>query len=422
MTRSKFSGAIAVLTFGTLLAACSSGGSNANSHGVTLTVPTIEAFSGSFAAFGPVNLVGCLAGVKAVNAEGGVLGHHLACKAVNDTGDPADAVPAVHQMLTTTSNIPFTIGPGTTAPAVIPILTGTKILAFSVAGSPQFDHNTDPYFYRTTPSDSVTGNAMAVWAIRHGYKTAAAFFTNVSAGTVVPPLDAEYKKLGGHMLKQTVVSPDQSSYRTEAAAIAAAHPQVVFTETDPQTAATFWSELRQQTNNLPPVVGDQTDTYSTYVKAVLPVVGKKFNLVAVTQLNPKPSPGLSIYQKEILTTGSQIKNPKQYATVSFSFADYDAVVAGALAMVAAKSTNPSVFKSYIDKVTGPVGPGDTVVHTFAQGVAALKAGKTIRYSGAGGPLIFDKYNNVAVPFGGLKLNDSNGKFTSAGSLPLSAVS
>ena len=101
---------------------------------------------------------------------------------------------------------------------------------------------------------------------------------------------------------------------------------------------------------------------------------------------------------------------------------YDAVVVGALAMVAAKSTNPSVFRKYISSVTGVVGHGDTVVHTFAQGVAALRSGKTIRYSGAGGLIIFNKYHNVAVPFGGLKLNDSNGKFTSVGQLPLWAVS
>lgn len=416
---------IGVLTAAMVLVGCgAASGAGLQSHETksTLTVPTIEAFSGSSAMYGPANLAGCLAGVKAVNVEGGVLGHQLACKAINDTGDPADAVPAVDQMLTNTSNIVFTIGPGTTAPAVTPILTAAKIVEFSVAGSAEYDHNTDPYFYRLTASDSVTGVAMAYWAIQHGYKTAVSVLTNVSAVTIADPLAAEYKKLGGHLIKQLIVSPDLSSYRTEASALAGAHAQVVFTETDAQTAATFWSEVVQQTKNLPPVIGDESDTYSTYVKAVLPVTGKRFNLVCVTQANPAPSAGLKVYQKELLTTGAQIKNPSQYLTSSFTWSDYDAVIVGALAMVAAKSTNPSVFRKYISKVTGVVGPKDTVVYTFAQGVAALKSGKTIRYSGASGLLIFNKYHNVAVPFGGLKLNDSNGKFTSVGQLPLSAVS
>lgn len=418
---------IGVLTVGAVLVtAGTASGAGLQSHqtkltGSTLTVPTIEAFSGASAMYGPSNLAGCIAGVDAVNAEGGVLGHPLACKAVNDTGDPADAVPAVDQMLTNTSNIVFTIGPGTTAPAVTPILTAAKIVEFSVAGSASYDHNTDPYFYRTTASDSVTGVAMAYWAIKHGYKTAVSVLTNVSAVTIASPLATEFKKLGGRLIKQLIVSPDQSSYRTEASDLVSAHAQVVFTETDAQTAATFWSEVVQQTKKIPPVIGDESDTYSTYVNAVLPVVGKTFNLVCVTQANPAPNAGLRDYQKELLTTGSQIKNPSQYLTSSFTYSDYDAVIVGALAMVAAKSTNPTVFQKYISAVTGVVNPGDVVVHTFAQGAAALSSGKKIRYSGAGGLVIFNKYHNVAVPFGGVKLNDSSKKFTSVGQLPPGAV-
>ena len=38
-------------------------------------------------------------------------------------------------------------------------------------------------------------------------------------------------------------------------------------------------------------------------------------------------------------------------------------------------------------------PGATVVNSFAQGVAALKAGKQIRYEGPGGPTSFDAYHD-----------------------------
>jgi hypothetical protein len=38
-------------------------------------------------------------------------------------------------------------------------------------------------------------------------------------------------------------------------------------------------------------------------------------------------------------------------------------------------------------------PGATVVHSFADGVAALKAGKKIRYIGPGGPTNFDSYHD-----------------------------
>ena len=38
-------------------------------------------------------------------------------------------------------------------------------------------------------------------------------------------------------------------------------------------------------------------------------------------------------------------------------------------------------------------PGATVVHSFAEGAAALKAGKQIRYEGPGGPTSFDAYHD-----------------------------
>ena len=46
----------------------------------------------------------------------------------------------------------------------------------------------------------------------------------------------------------------------------------------------------------------------------------------------------------------------------------------------------------IEKI-GDGTPGATVVYSFAQGAAALKAGKAIRYEGPGGPTSFDAYHD-----------------------------
>jgi branched-chain amino acid transport system substrate-binding protein len=76
---------------------------------------------------------------------------------------------------------------------------------------------------------------------------------------------------------------------------------------------------------------------------------------------------------------------------------YDGINLAALAMIEAKSTDPSVFKSYIEKIGDGV-PGAVTVHSFAQGVAALKQGKAIRYIGPGGPTTFDAYHDSAGLF------------------------
>ncbi len=71
---------------------------------------------------------------------------------------------------------------------------------------------------------------------------------------------------------------------------------------------------------------------------------------------------------------------------------YDGINLAALAMIKSNSTNPSVYKQ--DLVTiGNGTPGAEVVYSFAQGAAALKAGKAIRYEGPGGPTSFDSYHD-----------------------------
>jgi hypothetical protein len=64
----------------------------------------------------------------------------------------------------------------------------------------------------------------------------------------------------------------------------------------------------------------------------------------------------------------------------------------ALAMVATKSADPAVYNPKIKEIANGVS-GATVVTTYKDGVAALNAGKSIRFVGAGGENNFDQYNN-----------------------------
>jgi hypothetical protein len=76
---------------------------------------------------------------------------------------------------------------------------------------------------------------------------------------------------------------------------------------------------------------------------------------------------------------------------------YDGINLAALSMLAAHSTSTSAWMPWILKIGDGV-PGATVVHSFAQGAAALKAGKQIRYVGPGGPTNFDAYHDSAGLF------------------------
>jgi peroxiredoxin family protein len=98
-----------------------------------------------------------------------------------------------------------------------------------------------------------------------------------------------------------------------------------------------------------------------------------------------------------LKQGGKVKDPSQYLQHPYAIADYDAINITALAMVEAKSTAATAYNKFIIKVTAAT-PGAVQVHSYAEGLAALKAGKQIQYLGAGGTLPFNQYHSAERAF------------------------
>lgn len=374
-----------------------SGGSG-SSGGSTLNIGVIYPYTGPNADQGAVGMAGCMAGIGQVNSAGGVLGHKFACKPFDTKGDPADAVPAANQMMASANPV-MVIGASDDAVATAPIVTGNHVPNFATIGDPHFDHQTNPYFYRLTPSDALQGVALGYWAAKHGWTHAAAAFTSdLGAQTSVPPLRAEYAKLGGKFAADVKLAPGQSSYRTEITQIIASHPDVLISEMDPQSSTTFLSEYKQLAGKLPIVLGTQRTSNSDWITAVMGGIGASTFQQSIRSITPYvklAGPGYDIYKKELLAQAGPVKNPGQYSGQPYAISDFDAVAITALAMTMAHSTAPTKYNPDIVKVTAP---GGTVVHSYAAGVAALKAGKKITYVGASGPLPFNRYHSAGRAF------------------------
>ena len=376
------------------------GGSSSagSSSGGTLNIGVIYPFTGANADQGAVGMAGCLSGIGQVN-KAGVLGHKLACKPFDTKGDPADAVPAANQMMASASPV-MVIGASDDAVATAPIVTGQHVVNFATIGDPHFDTQTNPYFYRLTPSDALQGVALGYWAAKNGLTHAAAAFTSdLGAQTSVPPLRVEYAKLGGKFSADVKLAPGQSSYRTEVSQIIASHPDAIISEMDPQSSTTFLSEYKQLNNGtLPEILGTERTSNSDWIQAVLGGIGPATFTKSIRSITPYVSfagEGYDLYKTELLGLSSQVKNPGQYVGQPYAISDFDAVAITALAMNLAKSTNPSAYNAYVTQVTAP---GGTVIHTYAEGLAAIKAGKKITYVGASGPLVFNKYHSAGRAF------------------------
>jgi branched-chain amino acid transport system substrate-binding protein len=390
-----------------VLAACS-GGPPGSSSGTgssgKLLFAEFNPFSGPDAAFGPEMVVACDAAINLINKDGGVLGHKVTCKGVDTHGDPADAVAAANQMIATNSNLVGVIGPSSDeALATVPILNRSHIPMFADTGQAAFDHSTATYFWRLSPADDVKGYAMAIYAHAHGWTRGAAIFGNdVGSQSVVPTVVRAFSLLGGKIVSNQAIALDQPSYRTEVTNMLAAKPQVIFTETDPATAATFLSEVAQLNGGkLIPVVGTEVTLEASWVQAVVKAIGSatlKTYQVGVQPYAPASGPAYGPFRQALYASkAASAANLAVYSTDPYALGYYDSVNIMGLAMIAAKSTNPVKYNAEIPVVSNP-GTGKVVVHTFAAGKAALEAGKKIQYIGASGPAVFNRFHNSTGAF------------------------
>lgn len=404
---------------GSVLAACGTQSASGNSTGNTaagssaatnnasgkLVIAVAAPFSGNESFIGPRFLSGVKVAVQEINANGGVLGHQLTIVTADTAGDPVDAVPAVSQIISTEHPVAM-IGPSSlTIMSVVNQLNSDHLVDVTLGGTTQLDKMTYPYIFRTSPSDSQLGVAMAYYGNHKGYKKVAlAFTSDEAAQTLVPPIQQAVQAHGGQVVANVQLAPDQSSYRSEIERILASKPDVVYTQMDPQTAGTFFSEWQQLGGGNIPFIGSDVTAAADFMKAVGPAWASS-HLVSI-QGSTAGGPAATEYA----TFYGQVFSGKQPVTLSNDA--YDAMNIIALAMLEAKSTNPSVYVHDMIKVAN--GPG-TKVYDFKTGAADIAKGEAINYQGAGGPQDFNQYHNVTGAFQAVQ-NDGSGNLKTLGNI------
>ena len=404
-TRGRMLGALCAVATGALVVAAYGGGAAAKPvvHAASGSVNFAEIFDFTGVGSGPAPYANAsqLSALYDINAAGGILGQHVNNVVVDTKSDPADGVLALNRALAV-NHIVAEAGPSTIqAPALVPILQRTHIITLCGCGNPQFDRSTDPYFWRVIPPDPVGGETMSLYAKQLGYaRVAAVFGTDAGSQGDLPGVLGGVKAAKLKLVANIGLTPDQTSYRTQVAQLIAAKPLVIFTETDGPTAATFFAELKQL-GTLTPIFGTNATLQTPYLKALAAAIGTsnfaKDYRVQATAPSPPGSKAsqaaAAAYNDGIRHVASHLPPPVgQWLNNSFVEADYDAVILAALAMDAAKSTDPVVADPWLAKIT-TAGSGKAVVYTYPQGLAALKTGKQIQYIGASGPVKFDKWHN-----------------------------
>jgi hypothetical protein len=167
-----------------------------------------------------------------------------------------------------------------------------------------------------------------------------------------------------------------------------------------------------------PVVGTQATIDPAWFKAVAAAIGAPTlaaNYIADNVSVDFSGPGYKSFSDNLNAIAGQVSGGvANYLSVGGTVHLYDGIILSALAMVQAKSTTPSVFRPFIETI-GNGTAGATTVSSYADGVAALKAGKAIRYIGPGGSTTFDSYHTSAGIFV-LNAYDSTGAVKVVGTL------
>jgi branched-chain amino acid transport system substrate-binding protein len=362
----------------------------------------VAPFSGPDAALGPTYLASCYGATSAINSAGGVLGHQLTCKSVDTRGDPADAVPAVNQMFASTPSLGLVIGcTSDEAASVAPIINSHKMAMFCMTGQSEFDSVHFPYFYRLVPPDLEESYAMVAIAQQLGYKRIAlAFGNDIGSQTFIQPAIAALQKAGMNLTTNQTLDLKATTFRTEAEAIIQSHPDAIMTEALGAADPTLFSEIKQLNNGkMIPIIGTSAAISPPFFKSAAAAVGATAftsNFHADNLVVESSGPAFQTFSSALLAQQGKVPgatgNFTTYLSAPGGVHLYDGINLAALAMIMSKSTSPSVYGADIIKIGNGM-PGATVCYSFAACAASLKAGKSIRYEGPGGPTNFDSFHD-----------------------------
>jgi ABC-type branched-subunit amino acid transport system substrate-binding protein len=394
--------AVAAIVF---LAACGGSSSTAGSGlgSGPLLVGVIAPFTGVDAGLGPAYYAACLAAVPSINNNGGIGGRQVSCSKFDTRGEPADAVPAANSMIAGNTNLMAVVGcTSDEAATVAPIINRGHIPMFCMTGQTEFNKPSPPlpYFHRLVPADIFDAYAMvgsALYGPGHApYKNAALVFGNdIGSQAFVQPATNAFTKLGGTIAINQPITLGASSYRTEVQAMLAKHPDVIFTEAL-GSAGTYLKEVKTQNGGkMIPFIGTSATIDPTWFQQVKDAIGVDdlVKYYAGVDLGYSFSgPAYDEFITNLNAAASQFADAPKYKQRGSTLHLYDGIIMTALAMVATNSSDPTVYNPKIKDIANGTS-GAMVVNTYKDGVAALKAGKSIRFVGAGGENNFDQYNN-----------------------------
>lgn len=226
------------------------------------------------------------------------------------------------------------------------------------------------FFYRTSPSDARQGDVMAETTLEKGIKSVAVTYTNNDYGKgLADSFVKAYEEKGGKVTMNAAHDDGKADYSAEVAALAAAGGDalIVAGYVDQGGSGVVQGAL-------------DTGAFSTFVfpdGMISQVLVDKFGTQLETSFGQNPSAEGEGHDKFL----EMAKAAGFDGTSAFAGESYDATALITLAMEAAKSSDPKVYKDKIMDIANA--PGEKIyAGELAKGLELLAAGTDIDYVGA----------------------------------------
>jgi branched-chain amino acid transport system substrate-binding protein len=339
--------------------------------------------------FGPGMLKGIEYAVADINALGGLLGgRKIQLFSEDSQSDPDAGVRAAKKLIgiNRVETLLGTWSSGVTM-AIAPIVIQSQVINMNVSGTTDLrDMKKDEWIWPCGGSNISYGKMMGEYAVQQGYKKASFLaFNNPSGLTLGEEFKKRFEAAGG-TCTVVVYNPNQPSYRAELSRALAGKPEVIALGSylpDTTILLKEWYVMDTPVNWIGPIWA----VSPALVEAVGPKAAD--GVVSIGAVPNFDSPAYEAFRIRYERDMKQevLANP-------FSAIAYDMAVVCALAIEAAKSDKPAVFRRKIRAVSSP--PGKSVF-ALKEALERVRAGEKINYEGVGGNMNFDE-TGEASPF------------------------
>jgi len=335
------------------------------------------------------------------NASGGIGGAQIRLLQ-GDTEGTVDAGFTAAQKLINADGVVALIGPTSLSLAGSQqLIVDAKVPMVSpTAGTTALDSFNTQYVFRTVPSDSLGGRAVARAATDAQYlgrdsafEKAVLMVANAPAMvSFQAPIEKSMSDFGTPLLDSFQFTPDKPSYRTEVQQALALDPDLIVLVATPEDSARVMQAAFQAGYEGTWFV-TQDQTTNEYIALATPQLVD--GIYGLEEVAAPESAGLyDAFAAQLKAFDG--KEPQIFGTNT-----YDAMNVVLLAMVRAARDGGEITRASVAANIRPVtdaGEGKVVVHEYMAGKAALLAGNEIDYQGLVGPIDFDAFGNITAPF------------------------